>query len=42
MNNNLMDFNHLFEVKKTEDILSDLKYIIDTSQKMHIRLLMLL
>lgn len=33
MNNNLMDFNHLFEVKKAEDILSDLKYIIDASQK---------
>ena len=43
MNNNLMDFNHLFEVKKAEDILSDLNYIIDASQKkMHIRLLMLL
>lgn len=33
MNNDLMDFNKLIEVKKTDDIVSDLKNIIELSQK---------
>ena len=33
MDNNLMDFNQLIKAEKTEDILSDLKNIIELSQK---------
>lgn len=31
--NNSLDFNQLFEVEKTDNIVSDLKNIIDLSQK---------
>lgn len=42
MNHHLIDFSQLIKVQKTDDIISDLRYIIDTSKKAHIRLLMLL
>ena len=33
MDNNLMDINQLIKAEKTEDIVSDLKNIIELSQK---------
>src|SRR5699024_5445257 len=33
MNHHLIDFSQLIKVQKTDDIISDLRYIIDTSQK---------
>lgn len=38
MSSSLIDFNKLAEIKKTEDILSDLKNIINLSQKQALRL----